>query len=99
MWGCGLKEALSLIYAAKTVEKILTGSEYAKAVRGHLIVSLVFLESMLESFTITKEHSDFLKYVVVTKRMILTTEQELQELTKITDGFNEHVLKNYWPNR
>lgn len=53
----GLKEALTQIYAENTIEKILSGHYYARALRGHLLVSLVISQLLLDSVQLSKEET------------------------------------------
>ena len=48
MGGSGIKEALSTIYAEKTVDMIFTGHAYARAVRAHTLLQLALMKLILQ---------------------------------------------------
>lgn len=48
MAGSGLKEVLSLIYAPVSVEKMLSGHAYCRAIRGHLLTQLALGQIILQ---------------------------------------------------
>lgn len=48
MAGSGLKEVLSLIYAPVSVEKMLSGHAYSRAIRGHLLTQLALEQIILQ---------------------------------------------------
>lgn len=49
----GLKEALSTIYASNSVDKMLTGHAYARALRGHFLVHLALSNIVFSSIHFT----------------------------------------------
>lgn len=53
MQGSGLKEVLSLIYAPNSLDKMLNGHAYARAVRAHTLLHLalatIILKEMIEN--------------------------------------------------
>lgn len=53
MDGSGLKEALSEIYAEKSVEKALLGHAYARAIRGHFLVQIALTNKIFSLFNLT----------------------------------------------
>ena len=55
MSGSGLKEVLSLIYAPVSVDKMLTGHAYARAIRGHLLTQLALGRIILEKIDFSAE--------------------------------------------
>ena len=48
MRGSGAEDLLGIIYAPKTVEHMMNGKAYARALRGHLLVSAAVVKLMLE---------------------------------------------------
>lgn len=52
MAGSGLQDLLAVIYAEKSVEHMLSGHAYGRAVRGHILVHLALA-------TLLFEHTDF----------------------------------------
>jgi len=61
MSGSGLKELLSTIYAPLSVEKIMQGHAFARAVRGHLLATSSLATVILESVQLTKDEVDCIK--------------------------------------
>lgn len=55
MAGSGLKELLSTVFAQLSVDKMLQGHAFARAVRGHLIVSTALATKILDLMQLTKE--------------------------------------------
>lgn len=55
MSGSGLKELLSTIYAPLSVEKMLTGHAYSRAVRGHLLTHLALGHIILKFVEFTDD--------------------------------------------
>lgn len=55
MGGSGLKELLSTVYAPTSVEKMLQGHAFARAVRGHLITQTALSNIIFEHIDITDE--------------------------------------------
>ena len=54
--GSDLKDLFSLIYASNSVDKILVGHAYTKAVRAYLIVQLALTKIILKNIHLTVEH-------------------------------------------
>lgn len=48
MKGSGLEEVLCLIFGANTVDHILTGKAYARAIRGHFLIYKALTNLLLE---------------------------------------------------
>jgi len=48
MAGCGLKELLFITHAPLSVEKMLQGHAFARAVRGHLIARTALSNKILD---------------------------------------------------
>lgn len=61
MRGSGLEELFSTVYASNTVEHMMTGKAYSRALRGHMLVSTAMVKMMLEERPgcltgVSKEH-------------------------------------------
>lgn len=54
MAGSGLKEALSCYYAPGTVDKMLDGHAYARAVRGHTLIWIVLCKKIIEEMNLSE---------------------------------------------
>lgn len=52
MQGSGLKEVLSEIYAPKSLEKMLNGHAYARAVRAHTLLQLTVALTIIKELAI-----------------------------------------------
>ena len=48
MAGSGIEDALETVYASNVIHHILSGKEYARAVRGHMLIHAALLQLMLE---------------------------------------------------
>ena len=71
MAGSGLKEVLCLVYAANSVDKILAGHAYSRAVRGHLLVQAVLARIVLEEASVSEEE----------KKEIISILSNMEDLT------------------
>lgn len=64
MAGSGLKELLSVICAPVSVDKMLTGHAYARAVRGHLLAQLALAKFVVKEIQLTEEDRTFVREVL-----------------------------------
>ena len=48
MKGSGLEEVLGLIFGPNTVEHVLSGKAYARAVRGHFLIHAALTEILID---------------------------------------------------
>lgn len=55
MAGSGLKEVMCTVFAAHSVDKMLTGHAFSRAVRGHLLVQSVLADIILNSLEVSDE--------------------------------------------
>ena len=55
MQGSGIQEALSLIYAPKSLKKMLNGHAYARAVRAHTLLQLTLAIIISKDLAIDEE--------------------------------------------
>lgn len=60
MAGSGLKELLELLYAGNSVNKILTGHAYSRAVRAHTLTHLSLAKIILDSVDFSDDERDVL---------------------------------------
>lgn len=100
MDGSGLKEALCTIYASNSVDKMLTGHAYARAIRGHFLVHLALSTTVFSSLDLTDTDKGKLDSILQT----VGTDNFLECLTEkeliiIKDKFNKelHRIKNLGP--
>lgn len=80
----GLKEAFTLIYAENTVDKILNGTFYARAIRANFLVSLTLSQIWMSTLQLTMQETNFLRDTMLPKGMIPTSESESDQLNEIT---------------
>ncbi|KAJ8880838.1 hypothetical protein PR048_017309, partial [Dryococelus australis] len=92
MVGSGLKEDLRNIYAPNSVEKMLTGHVYSRAVRGHLLLHLATSKNISEDLEICEEQFAAMTDILIsfsTLRHETDCLPLLQELQTILDrGMN-----------
>jgi hypothetical protein len=71
MAGSGLKNVLCQVFAANSVDKMLAGLAYSRAVRGHLLVQLVLGQLVLEGANVSEEEKREI-LIMLSKRDDLT---------------------------
>lgn len=64
MAGSGIKEVLSVIYAPTSVDKILTGHAYSRAIRRHTLIHLIFYKIILSEISISLEEHEELQNII-----------------------------------
>ncbi|CAH2107273.1 unnamed protein product [Euphydryas editha] len=64
MGGSGLKELLCIVYAPLSVDKMLQGHAYARAIRGHFMATTVLFNTILDQVQITEEEKSTVKKIV-----------------------------------
>jgi len=64
MQGSGIKEVLSLIYAPNSLDKMLNGHAYARAVRAHTLLHLTLSTIISKELVIDDEMNDYLKKTI-----------------------------------
>lgn len=76
MAGSGLKEVLCQVFAANSVDKMLTGHAYSRAVRGHLLVQVVLAQLVLEGANVSEEEKR--EMLIMLNKMDELTPQEVE---------------------
>ena len=76
MQGSGIKEILSLIYAPKSLQKLLNGYAYAKAVEAHKLLQLTFATIICK---------DLVLYDIRDKNLIITIESVMKHIISYND--------------
>ena len=61
MGGSGLTDVLSTCYAKATVDKMLTGHAYSRAVRGHTLVYLALCKLIFKEATFSEKEQEVIK--------------------------------------
>ncbi|KAF0716418.1 SWIM-type domain-containing protein [Aphis craccivora] len=61
MAGSGLKEVLSVVYAPNSVDKMLDGHVYARAVRGHILLHLALSKFVAQDMEIDDHTDDYIQ--------------------------------------
>lgn len=57
--GSGLKEVLCEMYAPNSVDHMLSGHAYSRAIRGHKLVQAALSAIIFESVSVAEEESQF----------------------------------------
>lgn len=94
MAGSGIKEALSTIYAENTIDHIMSGRAYARAVRAHILLQLAL--SRLIFNDLLQNNSEF--------QTLITDETnanifEMFNYTEITENIGLHRLNEIFDNK
>lgn len=92
MNGSGLKELLSEIYASASVDHILTGHAYARAVRAHILCSSALATFIFSSTDFTAEETEYLEQLV---NDISTESSNEGTLNNINTGHFETIKNKF----
>ncbi len=60
MAGSGLKEVMSTIYASHSVEKMLSGRAYSRAVRAHTLLQIALSKIIFSELSLTSDEQKFM---------------------------------------
>lgn len=94
MDGSGLKKALCEIYAEKSVEKMLTGHDYSRAIRGHFLMYQALSNIAFESLQLSEMEKGLLNELLEDlgeEHFIDDIEKE--EYIEINNKYMEHLQK------
>lgn len=86
MAGSGLKEVLSTVFAPNSVDKMLTGHAYSRAVRGHLLVQSALVRIVLADAGVSSQEQEV---IIDMCDMEDLTEQKLGEVVYLTSLQNK----------
>lgn len=64
MQGSGIKEILSVIYAPNSIDKMLNGHAYSRAVRGHTLLHLALAMIILKGINVDEEMDENLRTTI-----------------------------------
>lgn len=94
MYGSGLKEALYTIYTPNSVDKMLAGHAYVRAIRGHFQVQLALSNIVFSSIDFTDIERTKLD-ILLTSLGTEKIEEELdnEELKLLYAKYPEHLKK------
>ena len=62
--GSGLKEALRVCYAINSVEKMLDGKAYSRAMRGHTLIFSALCQKVLSEIDFSNEEQMLMRYYI-----------------------------------
>ena len=91
MEGSGLREALECVYAPVSVGHMLSGKAYARAVRGHLMISSALLSIILEPHLNTLSADELQKVLNLDVPDELTFDTELGALFQFLDDEKQRL--------
>lgn len=100
MAGSGLKELLSTVYAENSIEKMMNGHAYSRAVRAHNLVHLVLGKLIWETVQLTEDEKNMMENVLIDlETCIVLTIEENEEFEIINRKFREamHNLESHGP--
>lgn len=93
MGGSGLTESFCELYAENSVDKILNGHAYARAVRGHLLVHLALSQIILSSFSVDDNEIELIKEILTFDGENILSELNSDEFKSLHQKFLDHVEK------
>lgn len=94
MDGSGLREAFYCIYAQASVEKVLTGHAFSRAVRGHILIQAILADTIISSLKLNETEVELLNDVLskINEENFLN-EVEKDSIKNIKDKFLVHFEK------
>lgn len=92
MGGSGLTDVLSTCYAKATVDKMLTGHAYSRAVRGHTLVYLALCKRIFKEASFSEKEQEVIENWL---SLCITDEHDFGKLEKAVDltAVKERFLK------
>lgn len=102
MAGSGLKEVLTTVFAANSVDKILTGHAFSRAIRGHVLVQAALAKIILNGIDVSdEEKNEITKLLSQLKGETLTLDKMKQnvKLTRLQEKLHNKLnsLKSNGP--
>lgn len=92
MAGSGLKDVLSTVFAPNSVEKMLTGRAYSRAVRGHLLVQAALARILLNGAGVSlQEQESLIKILSNTDELTPRKVRENSYLTTIQNKLQNEL--------
>lgn len=85
MAGSGLRELLNTIYAANSIDKMMTGHAYSRAVRAHMLTQLCLSKIILDENGLTEEYKITLKNYISSTDYTTSTLEDIENHEIIQD--------------
>lgn len=94
MTGSGLKELFNTIYALNSIEKILAGHAYTRAVRAHMLTHLSIAKIVMQSIDFTPDLSAELERILYNfdRSVVLVADQE-ECYKELAEKFENQLIK------
>lgn len=90
-YGFGFKDILSVVYASSSVDKILDGHAYSRAIRSHSLISTALCKKIFDEIEVAEEEKNhFIEYC---KNKKITYENNNDTLNNINKRFFEKMSK------
>lgn len=90
--GSGLKDVLCQVFVANSVDKMLTGHAYSRAVRGHLLVQLVLGCIVLKGANVSeKEKGEILTMLIKMEKLTSDNVKENASLVSTLTKLQNHL--------
>ncbi|GBP77915.1 hypothetical protein EVAR_89569_1 [Eumeta japonica] len=94
MNGSGLKELFNTIYALNSIEKIMVGHAYSRAVRAHMLTHLAIARIVLQFIDLTPDLSAELDRILYNFDRSVVLEADQEECCKeLADKFANELIK------
>ncbi|XP_029341748.1 uncharacterized protein LOC100571724 isoform X2 [Acyrthosiphon pisum] len=85
MAGSGLRELWNTIYAANSIDKMMTGHAYSRAVRAHMLTQLCLSKIILDEIELTEEYKITLKNYISSTDYTTSTLEDIENHEIIQD--------------
>jgi len=98
MRGSGLEEVMGLIFGANTMEHVLSGKAYARAVRGHFILHSALTDILLDYLTHPLSDEPGSSPVAASSEVVSTLAGVLSSanLGALSNVYNELLMNKFW---
>lgn len=94
MAGSGLADICNNIYATKSVDKIMCGHAYSRAIRAHILIHLALAKKIMDDIEFTDDERDGIDFVISnSERSAIFTADENIVIQAAYTKFNEEFKK------
>lgn len=94
MSGSGLEDLFKLIFAPNSVEKIMFGHAYSRAVRAHFLTHLSLAKIILDFIDFTDDERDEIDFILSdAEKCVILTADEIQQVQTASAKFAEELQK------